>query len=274
MKNITKTFAFGLILAVFITVLGNNPGMVAQTPQNKFEKQDSEYTLKQPRWKNQRFRICSLKAVESADHRVKFLVTYYIPPSYPETCYIAAYIPNKAHRNSHFTCIPAGMETIGVFKGQTSFSDNQWFQVQYTGPGTYTSRTIEVVLYDHKKTLQSKKMRWEKTWQGSGLPGPIVRESTRPGHRQQILGKTVKQARVSFELYGGFSTLNPEDLNLRADHEESVQLYYNDDYFNHETETGKISSWSKVVEGEFSKIKHALPLGLRIKYRLNHRTGA
>jgi hypothetical protein len=58
------------------------------------------------------------------------------------------------------------VQTIGVFKGQTSFSDNQWFQVQYTGPGTYTSRTIKVVLYDRKKILQSKKMRWEKTWQG------------------------------------------------------------------------------------------------------------
>jgi hypothetical protein len=75
--------------------------------------------------------------------------------------------------------------------------------------------------------------------------------------------------RFQVELFGGFSTLNPADLNLRAQHDEEFIKFNYDDRYAFEKEYGNIVSYTKEMEGKFVRIKHAMPPGFRLKYFLN-----
>jgi hypothetical protein len=75
--------------------------------------------------------------------------------------------------------------------------------------------------------------------------------------------------RFQVEFFGGFSTLNPEDLNLRAKREEQSDIFYEANYLNYLRHTGVISSYTKDNEGNFNLIKNAAPFGFRLKYFLN-----
>ncbi len=75
--------------------------------------------------------------------------------------------------------------------------------------------------------------------------------------------------RFQVELFGGFSTLNPADLNLRAQHDEEFIKFNYEDRYAFEKEYGNIVSYTKDMEGKFVQIKHAMPLGFRLKYLLN-----
>jgi hypothetical protein len=75
--------------------------------------------------------------------------------------------------------------------------------------------------------------------------------------------------RLQIEIFGGFSTLNPKDLNGRPEYDRLYEdfntelrySYFHDAY-------GNFVTYSGTVGGEFNKIKQALPVGLRIKYEL------
>jgi hypothetical protein len=75
--------------------------------------------------------------------------------------------------------------------------------------------------------------------------------------------------RFQLEFFGGFSTLNPADLNLRAEHDVEFTKFYYDDYYAFEKEYGSIVSYTKNMDGEFKQMKHAMPFGFRLKYFLN-----
>ena len=75
--------------------------------------------------------------------------------------------------------------------------------------------------------------------------------------------------RFQVELFGGFSTLNPADLNLRAQHDVEFIKFNYDNRYAFEKEYGNIVSYTKEMEGKFVRIKHAMPLGFRLKYFLN-----
>ncbi|MGD2090687.1 MAG: caspase family protein [Candidatus Aminicenantes bacterium] len=75
--------------------------------------------------------------------------------------------------------------------------------------------------------------------------------------------------RFQVEFFGGFSTLNPEDLNLRATREEQADIFYEANYLNYLRHTGTISSYTKEMDGNFKLIKNAAPFGFRLKYFLN-----
>lgn len=75
--------------------------------------------------------------------------------------------------------------------------------------------------------------------------------------------------RFQVEFYGGYAASNPTDLNLIVDYDNSIQEFYYDSQFAYLQNTYQVSSWSSTSEGERRKLKHVLPLGLRLKYFLN-----
>jgi hypothetical protein len=72
------------------------------------------------------------------------------------------------------------------------------------------------------------------------------------------------------ELYGGFSSLNPSDLNHQAEYNKKYleffrnlqHIFYSSVYGNNYVYTGGIT-------GDFIKIKRAIPFGFRFKYNFN-----
>jgi hypothetical protein len=88
-------------------------------------------------------------------------------------------------------------------------------------------------------------------------------------------GKIIKPSkkrrgdRFQIEFLGGLSSLNPADLNLRAQFETEYRQFI--DYINiNRKNAGDIIFYSKNLEGEYKKIKNALPLGFRFKYFLSN----
>jgi hypothetical protein len=72
------------------------------------------------------------------------------------------------------------------------------------------------------------------------------------------------------ELYGGFSMLNPWDLNQRADYDHNYESFFSETrYWAYHYLLEDNFTYTGHIEGEFKKIKNAMPLGLRIKYFLN-----
>ncbi len=76
-----------------------------------------------------------------------------------------------------------------------------------------------------------------------------------------------KKLRVEF--FGGFSTLNPDDLNRRLEYDQLYEDFYTElRYGYYHDAHGEFVTYSGLVNGEFNKIRHALPVGLRLKYEL------
>ncbi len=84
-----------------------------------------------------------------------------------------------------------------------------------------------------------------------------------------LLASQENGKKLQVEVFGGFSALNPKDLNGRVEYDRlyedfNTELrygYYHDTY-------GDFVTYSGRVDGEFNEIKHALPFGLRLKYDL------
>ena len=90
------------------------------------------------------------------------------------------------------------------------------------------------------------------------LAAPAVRASQEDGSKLQV------------ELFGGFSTLNPKDLNGRTEYDRLYEDFYTElRYSYYRGIHGNFVSYSGRVDGEFNEIKQALPVGLRLKYKLN-----
>jgi hypothetical protein len=108
--------------------------------------------------------VQGIKRIETRPDRVRFQVQYYLSPDYPKAAFISAYVPNRENQSSRFRYDPAGRQPDGVPKGQHYFSDNIVVGVEYTGSQSYTSSTIEVVIYDKDENLCSSILNWGQTW--------------------------------------------------------------------------------------------------------------
>ncbi|MGD2091581.1 MAG: hypothetical protein PVH61_35740 [Candidatus Aminicenantes bacterium] len=74
--------------------------------------------------------------------------------------------------------------------------------------------------------------------------------------------------KFQIELYGGFSTLNPADLNLRAEGEDQEEKFFYQDYYDY-LKNYNLISYNNISTGEFKNITNAIPYGFRLKYYLN-----
>jgi len=75
--------------------------------------------------------------------------------------------------------------------------------------------------------------------------------------------------KIQVELFGGFSNLNPSDLNLMVEADIHNQSFFYDDYHRYLETNDEIYSWSSSTEGKLKKIKDTYPLGGRLKFYLN-----
>jgi len=75
--------------------------------------------------------------------------------------------------------------------------------------------------------------------------------------------------RFQVEFFGGFSTLNPADLNLRSQYETEHREFLDYRYMNMKN-AGELLFYSRDTEGVFEKIKNAIPRGFRFKYFLSN----
>lgn len=76
--------------------------------------------------------------------------------------------------------------------------------------------------------------------------------------------------RFQVEFYGSFTTLNPSDLNLFVDYDNSLQEFNYDSLLGYLQSSGQIRSWNKTQEENRWKIKSAFPLGGRLKYHFKN----
>jgi len=89
------------------------------------------------------------------------------------------------------------------------------------------------------------------------LAAPAVWASQENGRRFQI------------ELFGGFSTLNPNNLNRRPEYDRLYEDFYTElRYSYYHNIDGNLVTYSGREDGEFNEIKQALPVGLRLRYEL------
>jgi hypothetical protein len=79
-----------------------------------------------------------------------------------------------------------------------------------------------------------------------------------------------KPYRFQIELYGGYSLINPSDLNLLPDYDNHMQSFFYDDLYNYLQDDGQIRTWSKSGGTGHKKLKNALPFGFKFKYYLNN----
>lgn len=75
--------------------------------------------------------------------------------------------------------------------------------------------------------------------------------------------------RFQVELYGGIAFIDPSDLNLFIDHDNRIQDFHYDSYFDHLVATEQIESWTKNQSGDRKEIRRAIPIGGRLKYFLS-----
>ncbi len=79
-----------------------------------------------------------------------------------------------------------------------------------------------------------------------------------------------KRDRWRIEIFGGFSRINPRDLNLRATFDDMYSTFYADDYFKYQVDQGEIVAFVKTNEGKANFLRHSIPVGVRLRYGISH----
>ena len=75
------------------------------------------------------------------------------------------------------------------------------------------------------------------------------------------------QKKFSLEIFGGYGSLNPSDLNLFVDADNSYQDFVYDRYFDYLESGNMIESWIKSETENRKKIKNLFPFGIRLRYK-------
>jgi hypothetical protein len=88
-------------------------------------------------------------------------------------------------------------------------------------------------------------------------------------HKSENFDSVISQKKFRIELYGGFTLLNPSDLNLLVDYDNRIQAFNYDSLLTYLQDSDQIRSWTKTQEGGRQKIKTAFPFGVRLKFYLN-----
>jgi hypothetical protein len=73
--------------------------------------------------------------------------------------------------------------------------------------------------------------------------------------------------RWRIEVFGGFSGINPADLNLRATFDDMYDTFYGEDYFRYLVKQGEIETFVKTNDGGKAQLlRHSIPVGIRLRY--------
>jgi hypothetical protein len=84
-------------------------------------------------------------------------------------------------------------------------------------------------------------------------------------------GFSNKQAKKKYqlELFGGYSLVNPGDLNAVIDFREQYMNFWYVDSYEYYSRVGYFHSLSQDRELDYRRIKNAFPFGIRLKYYFN-----
>jgi hypothetical protein len=81
-------------------------------------------------------------------------------------------------------------------------------------------------------------------------------------------GQPASIPRFQVEIWRGYASLNPDDLNLAVAHDDGVEEFLFDDRYPWLLGTGAISSWDQSGSGAREELGQTNPTGLRVKYYL------
>jgi hypothetical protein len=107
-----------------------------------------------------------------------------------------------------------------------------------------------------------------KTW-ADDANGKKIKETKIPFLQVEDTDSIRSFDRFQIELYGGFLFLNPSDLNLFVSHDNRIQEFSYDSYFDYLVATDQIDSWTKNQGEERKEIRRSYPIGGRLKYYLS-----
>ncbi len=80
-----------------------------------------------------------------------------------------------------------------------------------------------------------------------------------------------RDGRWRIEMFGGFSRINPGDLNMRATFDDIYDSFYSEDYFQYQVNQGEIISFTKTNEGgKANFLRHSIPMGVRLRYGITN----
>jgi len=97
------------------------------------------------------------------------------------------------------------------------------------------------------------------------IPTQLRGSMATPFKRQRIR----RDGRWRIEMFGGFSRINPSDLNMRAKFDDIRNTFFADDYFLYQVNQGEIVSFSKTNDGgKADLLRHSIPLGIRLRYAI------
>ncbi|UCE41169.1 MAG: caspase family protein [Candidatus Aminicenantes bacterium] len=83
--------------------------------------------------------------------------------------------------------------------------------------------------------------------------------------------KARRASRWRIEISGGFSSINPGDLNLRATFDDLYDTFYGEDYFQYQVQQGEIDSFVKTNDGgKAHLLRHSIPVGIRLRYGITN----
>jgi len=77
------------------------------------------------------------------------------------------------------------------------------------------------------------------------------------------------KSKFQVQLYGGLSNFQPKDFNMIAGTDTKVQNFMYDVYYNYLFNNHSIVGWSKNQSMNYGEIKSGVPLGFRLKYKIN-----
>lgn len=79
--------------------------------------------------------------------------------------------------------------------------------------------------------------------------------------------KQKRGPKLKLEFFGGYSVLNPDDLNTQADYyDEYYNWYYGSQYEYYRSSHESYFQYNESKNGKFKKIENVFPLGVRIKF--------
>lgn len=78
-----------------------------------------------------------------------------------------------------------------------------------------------------------------------------------------------KRKKFQFELYGGLSSLDPADLNLRAEAESIITKFFRQEKYSWWQANGYVNNFYSDMSGDFEEISHGFPFGFRLKYYIS-----
>jgi hypothetical protein len=123
-------------------------------------------------------------------------------------------------------------------------------------------------IWESKITLthgQSSELAAEEFSQTDKVPTQLRGSISASFKRQPVR----RDGRWRMEIFGGFSRINPADLNLRATFDDMRNTFYGDDYFLYQANQGEIVSFVKTNEGgKANLLRHSIPVGIRLRYAI------